>query len=322
MSKVKLSSRQEASNQVSATNIDNIVTSAFERYLRSFFETTGRRRQRLQQMLPAVAQYVADADFVPESDPTKTKLAIERLTERTQSSVPCIIIGDTSIELRKQGFGKSIGQSRVSQTVIAHHIGIFRGVTVPLLVVANSKSDCYSLSQALHVIFFDAVNFLTASILRSEDPNATWTIRLPQMIDGGNPAKDMQGGDNQMQVWSNTISVSAFFEDSFIASGESIDDPVTEVGPESIGFMFPEHARVGQVVTGTITGMPWQATVGLDNVNVASLRNTGQCEYTLTMRRPGTVTVRVMDGAANGLKDQGSSVQPNIVATHTITVTF
>lgn len=322
MSKISLSSRQEASNLVSETNIDNIVTDAFEKYFRSFFETTGRRRKRLLQMLPGVANFVADPDFKPELDPTKTVLAIERLTERTQANVPCIVIGDTQITPRKHGFGRSSAQSRVSQKVVAHHIGIFREVSVPILVVANSKSDCYSLSQALHILLFDAAQFLTGSILVPDDPNATWMLRLPQTIDGGNPAKDMQGGDNQHQVWSNTITVNTFFEDSFIVGAIVNDAPATEVGPESVVFNFPETARVGQTLEGFISGLPWQATVGLDNVNVASLRNTNQGEYSLVCRRPGVVVIRVMDGGAKNMQDQGSTTQPNIVAEHTVTVTF
>jgi hypothetical protein len=307
---------------VSETNIDGIVTSAFESYLRSLFDRKGRRRRRFEQMLPGVSNFVSDIDFVPESDPTKAKLTIARITERVKAAVPCVMIGETTIGLRKTGFGRSLAQSRVSRKVIANHIGIFREVGVNFLVVANSRSDCHALSQALHVILFDAANFLTGSVLLPEDPDATWMIRIPQTIDPGTPSKETMGEDNQMQIWSNTVLVTCFFEDSFIASGSDIDDPVVNTQSEEVVIDFPTTGRVGRRVEGSITGLPFQAVVSLDNINVASLQKTESGNYAITFRRPGTVRVRVFDGSANGLQDQGSSIQPNIVAVHEIAVTF
>ena len=322
MSRVSLSSRQQASNMVSETNIDGIVTSAFESYLRSLFDRKGRRRKQFEQMLSGVSNFVSDIDFVPETDPTKAKLTIARMTERVKAAVPCIVLGDTTIGLRKTGFGKSLAQSRVSKKVIANHIGIFREVGVNLLVVANSRSDCYALSQALHVILFDAANFLTGSVLVPEDPDATWLIRIPQTIDPGSPTKDTMSEDNQMQIWSNTVSVTCFFEDSFIAAGSDIDDPMLNTPAESVVIDFPTTGRVGRRAEGAITGLPFQAVVALDNINVASLQRTESGNYALVFRRPGTVRVRVFDGAANGLQNQGSSIQPNIIAEHEIVVSF
>ena len=319
---VSLQSRQEATNIISNTNIDSIVTSAFDGYLHSFFDYMGSRRKQLAQMVPGVSCFVSDPGMSDSTDPTRQCLSIERLTERLQAKLPCIVIGDTSITLRKTGFGRSLAQSRVSQNVTAHHIGIFREVLVNLLVVANSKSDCYSLSQALHVIFFDAANFLTGSVLRPMDNNATWAIRIPQTIEPGTPSKDQQGGDPKQQVWSNTVGINCFFEDSFIVAGQAPSQPVLDRDATTVAFNFPATGRVGRSVTGTIVGLPFQANVVLDNVNVASLQQLAQSEYTLVFRRPGTVTLRVLDGAATSLKDQGSTVQPNIVAEHTITVTF
>lgn len=319
---VSLQSRQEATNIISSTNIDSIVTSAFDEYLHSFFNTTGFRRKQLLQMLPGVSCFVSDPGFNESADPTKQYLAIERLTERLQAKLPCIVIGDISITLRKTGFGRSLAQSRVSQNVTAHHIGIFREVLVNLLVVANSKSDCYSLSQALHVIFFDAANFLTGSVLRPSDNNATWAIRIPQTIEPGTPSKDQQGGDPKQQVWSDTVGINCFFEDSFIVAGQAPSEPVIDTDATAIEFNFPTSGRVGRSVTGTVTGLPFQASVVLDNVNIASMQKLAQSEYTLTFRRPGTVTLRILDGSATSLKDQGSTVQPKIVAEHSIVVSF
>lgn len=319
---VSLQSRQEASNIVSNTNIDGIVTSAFDGYLHSFFDYMGARRKQLAQMIPGMSCFVSDSSMRESTDPTRQYLAIERLTERLQAKLPCIVIGDTSITLRKTGFGRSLGQSRVSQTVTAHHIGIFREVLVNLLVVANSKSDCYSISQALHVIFFDAANFLTGSILRPEDGNATWLIRIPQTIEPGTPSRDQQGGDPKQQVWSNTVGINCFFEDSFIVAGQAPSNPVLDNDATSVSFNFPKTGRVGRSVTGTVVGLPFQANVVLDNVNVASLQRNGQSEYTLVFRRPGSVTIRVLDGSVTGLQNQGSTVQPNIIAEHVIAVSF
>lgn len=323
MAGVSLRSRQDASDRASETNIDNIVTKAFETYLRSFFDSTGSRRHRFVQMCPGVSQFLSDRDYDFEKDPTHSKLAIERLTERTQASVPCIIVCDTTPTLRKPGFGRSVAQSRVSEKVTANHIAIFREISVPLLVVANSKSDCHALSQALHLVLFDAVNFLIGNVLLPErGSSATWCIRIPQMIDPGTPTKDQQAGDVQQQVWSNTVTVPSFFEDSFIVAGESPSDPVISAASESIAITFPTRARVGQSVAGFVTGIPWQARVVLDDINVASLRKTDQSEYVLVMRRPGTVRVQVVHGTTKNAENQGSTIQPEVLCEHTITVTF
>ena len=323
MAGVSLRSRQDASDRASETNIDNIVTSAFERYLRSFFDIEGSRRKKFMQIAPGLSQFVSNHDFDFAKDPTKSRLTIERLTEKTQASVPCIVICDTSFTLRKTGFGRSVAQSRVSDRVTANHIAIFREISVPFLVVANSKSDCYAISQGLHIVLFDAVNFMIGNMLLPEKgSSATWRIRIPQMIDPGTPSKDQQGGDPQQQVWSNTVTVPCFYEDSFIISGDTISDAVITDTPEDVAITFPTSARVGQSVPGFITGLPWQARVVLDDINVASLRQTDESEYTLIFRRPGTVRVQVLDGAAQGQEGQGSSIQPAIICEHTINVTF
>lgn len=324
MSKLKTVSRQSALSTYSATNIDTITQNAVEAYIRSFFSEDGINRHYLQQFAPELLQYISDPHYSGD-DATRKVLTIARYEERLAAHPPCIVINTAGPVLKTPGFGRSTHQSRPQPDIIAHHISVFRDIGVSLFIAASSRSDLAILSQAMSTIFYDISTLVNGKTLLPTNATDTWLIRLPMQMDAGTIDKQAQGEDPQMQIWTNVFSMTVSFEDSFMLSSEDIKYTVGVGTADAPVLDFPVTMRVGKSVTGTFTNKQVGMALTLSDYNLATMTpGSLPCEYIIHPKRPGTLELRVTQGAVpNGsLEDQGSSIQPNIVAKLPITITF
>lgn len=326
MRRFKTVSRQTSVSVYSATNISTIVSTAVEHYLRNYFETDGKHRRLLEQFAPSMLYYVADPGFVPASDPTKQALSIQRYSERIAAEPPGIVITDSGVVLKTVGFGRSVAQDRQNPSQVSHHISVFRDVPVTLLIVASSRSDLASLCQAVHSIFYDLSNFVSGKLLFPENDTDTWLIRLPMQMDAGNYEKTQQTDDVKMQLWSNTFSFTCTFEDTYMLAGDEIryDVPSGTVGGPVINF--PDTANAGRQITGSISNLQADMVVLLSDHNIASIcKGSSPSEYRILAKKPGTVTLKIVQGARssdNPYPGQSSMLQPNVVASQDIVISF
>jgi hypothetical protein len=324
MARLKTVSRQSALSTYSATNIDTITQTAIESYLRSFFNEDGANRELLGQFAPELLQYNADPHYVG-NDSTKKKLTIARYEERLAAHPPCIVLNTTGTTLKTPGFGRSTHQSRPQTDLIAHHISVFRDIQASIFTAASSRSDLVTLSQAISTIFYDISTFVNGKTLRPQNATDTWLIRLPLQMDAGGTDKQAQGEDPQMQIWTNVFSFTLSFEDSFMLSSEDMKYTVSVGTTDAVNMVFPSSARVGKSFVGTLSNKQVGMSLTLSDYNLATITpGSLPCEYIIHPKRPGVLELRVIQGAVpNGsLEDQGSSIQPRIVAVHPITITF
>jgi hypothetical protein len=324
MANLKTVSRQSAITTYSATNIDTVVQDALEHYMRSFFDPEGSNRALLKQFAPELLRYNSDPHY-SGNNPVQTALTIARYEERLAANPPCIVINTTGMTLKTPGFGRSTGQSRPQTALIAHHISVYRDINVSLFIAASSRSDAATLSQAINTIFFDISTFVNGKTLRPSNSTDTWVIRLPLQMDAGNIDKQAQGEDVQMQIWTNVFTFTLSFEDSYMLSSDEITYTVSTQPAEEVRIDFPTTCRVGKPVVGTVINKQYNMTVMLSDYNLATLTpGSLPCEYILHPRRPGVVQLRIAQGAAKpgSIENQGSSIQPNIVASQSINITF
>jgi hypothetical protein len=326
MRRFKTVSRQTSVSVYSATNISTIVSTAVETYLRNYFETTGKHRRLLEQFAPSMTYYIADPDFVPASDPTKQALSIQRYSERIAAEPPGLVITDSGVVLKTVGFGRSVAQDQQNPGIVSHHISIFRDVPVTILIVASSRSDLASLCQVIHSIFYDLSNFVSGKLLFPENDTDTWLIRLPMQMDAGNYEKTQQTDDVKMQLWSNTFSFTCTFEDAYMLAGDELryDVPSGLVGGPVINF--PTTIRAGRQVIGSVSNLQSNMQVLLSDHNIANIsKGSSPSEYRILAKRPGKFSLQIVQGAttsANPNPGQSSMVQPNVVASQDIIISF
>lgn len=328
MSRVKSVSKQEAVSTYTADNIKTIVKYAVEVYIRSFFDVAGVNR-RFLKVTPTAFNYVSDPDFDTEKDPTRTKLTIDRMTERVVGALPSIVIADTGMTLRTPGFGKSTQQSKSlgSNNLyrVAHCIHVFREIPVTILVATNSQSSTECIAQALHAMFFDLSNLICGRTLKPPDgSDSTWSIRLPQTMDPGTTEKSSQTEDVNEQVWMCPLSMSLFFEDSYDLADDDID-PVVHTAGDSIDpvIVCDSTVRVGRRTTITVLNMQADMRLVLNNRNIATLAEGPRpTEFVLLAKQPGTLSVQLIQRAATNQPLQGSSIQPKIVVSKELTLTY
>lgn len=328
MSRVKAISKQEAVSLYSAENIKTVVKYALEQYLRSFFDTNGVNRKYLK-VTPTAFNYVSDPDFDTEKDPTKIKLTIDRMQERVQGMLPSIVIADTGMILKTPGFGRSVAQSKSlgSDNLfrVAHQINVFREIPITLLVATNSQSSTECLSQALHAIMFDLSNMICGRTLRPRaDHDTTWCVRLPLQMDAGSTDKNNQSEDTQEQVWTNPLSFSVVFEDSYSITDTDIEAVVHAPGETTDpAILVDTVVRVGRKASVLVTNMHADMRLVLNNRNIAMLSEGSRPqEYTLLAKQPGILELQLIQRSANNQQFQGSSIQPKIVMRKSVTLTY
>lgn len=325
MRRYKAVSRQAAVSTYSATNISTITTSAIESYIRDYFDSNGKHRNLLAQFAPGLTKYLSDETFVPEQDPTRTKLTIARYNERLAAHPPCYVLSDSGIALKSPGFGRSISQSRMVPNQTAHCIAVMREVPITIVTAANSKSDMAILAQALHSIFYDLSNFIGSKLIHPENETDTWIVRLPMQMDAGGYDKNNMPDDPQQMMWTNTFSFTASFEDCYYVVGEDINYEASNAAVYAPSLVLPDTVTVGKRIIFSAQNLQLGMKVVTSDPGTAVVSpGSNPFEFLLLAKKPGTFDIKILNNTrkTNPYPGQSSSIQPDVVLAKTVTSTY
>lgn len=325
LNRIKPVSRQEAVASYSNENIQGLVKNAIARHLRSIFEeaNSGADSSLLSQFGRGSTRYIVDKDFDPSSDQTKIKLPIRTFLEEIKNEIPCIVVSTTSCLFKTPGLGVNQGTARLSNGTLTHVFHIMRELQVVLMIVTTSQQDTEKLSQVVQMVYGDLVGFTTGHVLHGHEVHDRWSLHLPKVPEFSNPEKSPIGDSVTQMVWMSTVMLNTLFEDNLYIT---FDDNKYTIGIEEFGdpkIDFPETARVGRKVFGVISSLRDSQKIIVSDTNIAALvKGDIPSEYGLLCKKPGVVSIQVVDGVDNETPGSKNMFRPKIVVEHSVTISY
>ena len=325
LNRVRPMTRQEAVASYSNENIQGLVKNAVARHMQELFQeaNSGVDGSLLSQFGRGSTRYVVDKDFDPSSDKTKAKLPIHAFFEEIKNQMPCIVVSTSGYTYKPSGLGICDGTARLSSGVITTVFHIVREIQLVIMIATTSQVDTEKLSQVIQMYFGDFAGFTTGYVLHGHNDYDRWALHLPKIPEFSPPEKNPIGDSATQMVWSSTVMLPTTFEDnvyitqsedSYTISADEYGDPVID---------FPVFARVGRRVTGRVSSLTDRQRVIISDHNIAALtRGVIPSEYCLLFKKPGVVSVQVVEGVDDVTPGSKNMLRPNIVVEKQIVVSY
>lgn len=317
---------REAAHRQSTSHIKSIAKTAVVRYLGRFFDETGNYRDITRQIFPDMLKFVTSLDFKPDSESdaeNKVKLPIFKYYNEVRSYLPCIVVSESGTVHKSPGLGFDQGAYRAADRAVYRVVHVLRQINVSISVVSNDQSTTDSIVDVLSLAFGELAGFTSGMAITDDSAGGHWIVRFPKIIDIGTTEKNQQGDDPKDLVWANTSSMVLDFEDSFLIP--YVETKSNVFGPPSsapkLVSEFPSSIHVGRETIGFIRGLAVGQTISCSDPSLLIMkRGSMPGQYFLLGKRPGQVTIRVMEGTTG---DQpGGMVRPNIIAEYSISIAY
>lgn len=310
--------------ELGAENIKGIVKTAIAETCAELFHSASKGNALLEQFARGSKRYETSLSFDPQSDRTKTKLAVHKFFEEIKNQLPCIIVADAGCTFKSPGIGFHSSVQYTESGEIAHGVTVLREVPIIMTVATTSQQDTEKLSQALQMYWGDFVGLVFGYRLHGEKTGESWHIHLPKVPDFGPVEKSQLGDDPTKQVWACITTLGCTYENmAYITKPEAIQFDVSSSYTAELKLDFPDKIRVGRHVNGRITGLKHGQRIRVDDLNLASLTKTSAFEYQVLAKKPCQFRVQVFDPVVETERPAHlSTPQYRLVAERVITATY
>lgn len=309
----------EAVQRQSTTNIKATVKTAIQRYMAKFLDEDGRYRYLTKSVFPQMLKYVTDISFnennQAELADNKQLMPIFKYMNEIKSQVPCIVIADSGITWKSPGLGFDQGTFRGDDKVVYRVVHVVRQVNITMLVAALDQPSAEALIDCVGLMFGELAGFTNGATLSDESAGGHWVARLPKMPELGSPEKNQIGDDPKDLVWTSTSSIVVDYEDSFLVPFVEQEYSIKCVSPDGFPerkFEIPSSVKVGRESNAYILNLRAGEDLSISDPSILMLKpGRFPGHYVFIGKKPGEVTVRLLDGGTSG-RLPGGIIRPDV----------
>jgi len=319
-------SRKEVYSRNSSGRAKQIVKSAIQQYIDSYFNSLGVNRTILESAIPQGMKYVTDETFTDIRNPEKRKLFLARMYEQTKMQLPSIIISDTSfdpkIELRGLG---ALDDAKVENGIWKGVMPTVSTVGINISILAKSEEDNSVLFSIIDLIFGTTRNIGSGSYIRSNVPGESWSVKLPLNYSASGTTRESISDDPVDAFWASTFDLEVLFESSIVIQREAplylVNDNmlhgVINLADFETYIDCPDSISVNEKTSFTVYKLQPKYKIVLDNPKIATIEPTN---LIITPKRVGSFKILVLD--TNTILNDDSEASPNTTANNEVFMSY
>jgi len=309
-------SREQAKRLFSNDKIKNFTKLKLQEYVESFFNT-GFNHSLLSTVSPRFIHYNISKSFDPKIDPTQRRLQIARYFNELRNIIPSILIVDGGVNPIAQSIGL-ISDASISNQVWRGYYPILRSIPIVIIAAARDMDEADEMSGVISLMFNELRNLAGGSYISGKwEEGENWVINLPNApVEVGALSDIAIEGDPIEKIWYAEASLEVIFQDT-LAIKENVAS--AEFGGSFVGDSDLSIIKKPIIYVPAIISLNEQVIVRIENFQdnyriVLSDSNIATISYTmkLTPRRPGKVTIRIIDTAKMYNPDGGLVVSKDI----------
>jgi len=310
----------EATNLVSHDKIRTISKEAIRKYIASFFNEEGKRRDIMKSVFPDLLPFITDVTFNEDSDKTKRKTQLAIFYERVKEQMPAILIADTGVVYRPTGLGLSEGAQKIGNT-IQSNFNVIRDVSIVVTAMSEDQTTAGFLGSALEIIFGNLRNFLITGVLYSTNELDNWELRLPLVIEPGSLEREQLGEQDLGFIWFTQTTLNCQYEDHISIRKELPDFKFVDKDlMPPLTLDAPDTMIVGKRTPIYLRGYRETQRIVVDDYTKASIDQDNNFNITILPRKAGKFKIQIID--MKKIDRKIGDVNNKVVAEKEITAVF